>query len=60
MDDIEIRLAMSEGLYIRNLNGEEAKKVLDLTKDITGKYKIQQSTACIGVHICQMGIAESQ
>lgn len=60
MDDIEIRLAMSEGLYIRNLNGEEAKKVLDLTKDITGKYKIQQSTACIGVPICQMGIAESQ
>lgn len=60
IDDVEIRLAMSEGFYIRNLNGEEAKKVLDTTKDITGKYKIQQSTACIGVPICQMGIAESQ
>lgn len=60
MDDIEIRLAMSEGFYIRNLNGEEAKKVLDLTENMTGKYKIEQSTACIGVPICQMGIAESQ
>ncbi|WP_250675095.1 nitrite/sulfite reductase [Paraclostridium ghonii] len=60
MEDIEIRLAMSEGLYIRNLNGEEAKLVLDITKDITGKYKIQQSTACIGVPICQIGIVESQ
>ena len=60
MEDIEVRLAMSEGMYIRNLNGEEAKKVLDVTKDITGRYKIQQSSACIGVPICQMGIAESQ
>jgi sulfite reductase beta subunit-like hemoprotein len=60
IDDVEIRIAMSESFYIRNLNGEEAKKVLDITKDITGRYKIQQSTACIGVPICQMGIAESQ
>lgn len=60
MEDVEVRSAMSEGLYIRNLNGEEAKKVLDITKDITSKYKIGQSTACIGVPICQVGIAESQ
>ncbi|MGL5756521.1 MAG: nitrite/sulfite reductase [Paraclostridium sp.] len=60
IEDVEIRLAMSEGLYIRNLNGEEAKSVLAVTEDVTGKYKIEQSTACIGVPICQMGIAESQ
>lgn len=60
MEDIEVRLSMSEGMFIRNLNGEEAKKVLSINEGITGKTNLEQSTACIGVPTCQVGIAESQ
>lgn len=60
MEDVEIRLSMSEGMFIRNLNGDEAKKVLELNEGITGKTNLEQSSACIGVPTCQVGIAESQ
>ena len=60
MDGIEIRLTMSEGLYIRNLNGEEAQILLDLTDKMGGNTSLEYSTCCIGVPTCQMGILESQ
>ena len=59
-EDIEIRLAMAEGVYFRNLNGEEAKKLLDLTEDMSAKTKFEQSVSCIGVPICQIGLCNSQ
>lgn len=58
--EAEMRLAMSEGFYIRNLNGPEAEKVLDLTKHIGGETRLERSVACIGVPTCQIGILESQ
>ncbi len=60
MEDAEIRLTMTEGMYLRNLNGEEAKKMLELTQDIGGETKLEQSVSCIGVPICQIGILQSQ
>ncbi|MBW9173519.1 nitrite/sulfite reductase [Clostridium estertheticum] len=60
MNKIEIRLTMSEGLYIRNLNGKEAQILLDLTEEMGGNTSLQYSTCCIGVPTCQMGILESQ
>ena len=60
MEDVEIRLTMSEGLYIRNLNGKEAQILLDLTEGMGGNTSLEYSTACIGVPTCQMGILESQ
>lgn len=60
IEDLEIRLTMTEGIYFRNLNGEEANKVLDLTQDLGGETAIEQSVSCIGVPICQVGILESQ
>ena len=60
IEDLEIRLTMTEGLYFRNLNGEEAKKVLDMTQNIGGETAIEQSVSCIGVPTCQVGILESQ
>lgn len=59
-DDIDIRLAMTEGVYIRNLNGEEAEAMLKLTEDITCHSKVDQSIACIGAPTCQMGLGDSQ
>ncbi|MBU3200503.1 nitrite/sulfite reductase [Clostridium estertheticum] len=60
MDDVEIRLTMSEGLYIRNLNGKEAQILLDLTEEMGGNTSLEYSTCCIGVPTCQMGILDSQ
>ena len=59
-EDVEIRLAMAEGLYFRNLNGEEAKELLELTEDMTAKTKFEQSVSCIGVPTCQIGLCNSQ
>ncbi len=59
-EDIEIRLAMSEGIYFRNLNGNEAKELLELTEDMGAETKFEQSVSCIGVPICQIGLCNSQ
>lgn len=58
--DVEIRLTMTEGMYIRNLNGEEAKRLLEATKDLGGETTLEQSISCIGVPTCQIGILNSQ
>ena len=59
-EDIEIRLAMAEGVYFRNLNGEEAKELLDLTENMSAETKFEQSVSCIGVPTCQIGLCNSQ
>lgn len=60
IDSAEIRLTMTEGLYIRNLNGKEAEKLLELTKEIGGTTRLEHSVACIGVPTCQMGVLNTQ
>jgi len=58
--DGEIRLTMTEGLYIRNLDGREAEIWLKLTDNLGGETKLEQSLSCIGAPICQIGIINSQ
>ncbi|MGL5314743.1 MAG: nitrite/sulfite reductase [Peptostreptococcaceae bacterium] len=60
MENIYVRSCMSEGFYILNLNGAEAKKIIELTNSYSAETKLEQSVACIGVPICQMGILRSQ
>ena len=60
MEDIELRLTMTEGIYIRNLNGIEAEKILNVTAGCGGETRLMQSVACIGVPICQIGLGSSQ
>ena len=59
-DSPELRLSMTEGVYIRNLNGNEAKRLLELANSIGGKTSFEYSVSCIGVPTCQMGIGNSQ
>lgn len=59
-EDVEIRLAMSEGVYFRNLNGNEAKELLELTDGMGGETEFEKSISCIGVPICQIGLCNSQ
>ena len=60
IEDAEVRLDMSEGMYLRNLNGKEAERLLKVTEGLGGEFTIEQSTACIGVPTCQIGVGESQ
>ncbi|MGG7079342.1 nitrite/sulfite reductase [Clostridium sardiniense] len=60
MEAVDFRFTMEEGMYIRNLNGKEAEKMLELTQGRGGEIKVMQSVSCIGVPICQMGLANSQ
>lgn len=55
-----IRLAMTEGIYIINLDGKEAEAMLEISKPFSGCSNIEKSVSCIGVPICQMGIQNSQ
>lgn len=59
MEEAELRIAPDETLYIINLNGEEAKKVLSVTSD-GAKTLFETSVACIGSTICQVGLRDSQ
>lgn len=60
ISDVDIRLAMTEGVYVRNLNGDEAEKILRLTEDISDDLLVNQSVSCIGAPICQIGMGNSQ
>ena len=59
MEAVELRLAPDETIYIINLNGDEAKKVLAATDD-GAKNLFETSVACIGASVCQVGLRDSQ
>lgn len=59
MKDVEIRLSPDEGMYLINCTAKEAEILLDLTKD-SAQTKFETSIACIGNHICQLGLRDSQ
>lgn len=59
MDDVEVRIAPDETIYIINLNGEEAERVLAVTED-GAKNLFETSVSCIGATICQIGLRDSQ
>ncbi|WP_238884146.1 nitrite/sulfite reductase [Clostridium sp. YIM B02551] len=60
IDEVQVRLSMTEGVFIRNLNSTEAERILKLTQGIGGENRIEQSVACIGVPTCQIGALNGQ
>lgn len=56
----DIRLSMSENMYIRNLKLSKAQELLTLTKEVRQVLPVQMSVSCIGVPTCQVGIEQSQ
>lgn len=59
MDQVELRLVPDESVYIVNCNGAEAKKILAITED-GARNLFENSVACIGASICQVGVRDSQ
>lgn len=60
MADVYGRLSMGEGMYLINLNGEEAQKVAEALDAFNYVKGMEKSRSCIGVPICQMGVLPSQ
>ena len=56
----DIRLSMTESMYIRNLTREEGEKLLVIMEEINQVTPIGMSVSCVGVPTCQIGVLESQ
>lgn len=59
MEQVELRIAPDETVYIINLNGNEVEPVLMATAD-GAKNVFETSVSCIGSTICQVGLRDSQ
>ena len=59
-ENCEARLSMDENIYVRNLDTNQALKLLEITTKFRAHNKISQSLSCVGVPTCQIGIEESQ
>lgn len=59
MEQVVVRLAPTEAIYVINLTKEEAEQVLLVTPDSAANL-FETSSACIGADICQVGIGTSQ
>lgn len=59
MEDVEIRLTPSEGMYFINCTAKEAELLFSLTDD-GAQTLFETSTACVGADTCQVGIGNSQ
>lgn len=59
MEDVEIRLSPDESMYLINCTAKEAETLLALTDD-GAETLFETSVACIGNHICQLGVRDSQ
>lgn len=55
----ELRLCPDESFYVINCREEDLESVLRATKD-SAKTIFEESVACIGAHVCQQGIRDSQ
>ena len=58
MEEVKVRITPDQGIYIINLTADEAKKILEITDDGANTL-FEQSTACIGATVCQVGIGDS-
>lgn len=58
MDEVELRLAPDSSVYIVNLTGAEAEKVLAVTDD-GANTSFEASVCCVGPVTCQGGVSDS-
>lgn len=60
MDAVELRIAPDETVYLINLTGDEAEKMLALTESDSAANLFETSVSCIGAATCQVGLRDSQ
>ena len=59
IEGVGIRISTKEEMFIVNLKGEEANKVLDTISSDNANTQLQESISCVGATICQQGLANS-
>lgn len=58
--DVTIRLTPTQGFMIRGLSGSDSELLLDIIKDFTSQFDIDNSLVCVGADTCRTGIGSSQ
>ncbi len=59
IEGAEIRLSTKEEMFIINLTGDEANKVIDILCPDNANTELQESVSCVGATICQQGLSDS-
>lgn len=59
MEGVGIRLSTKEEMFIINLTGAEANKVVDILSQDNANTELQESVSCVGATICQQGLSDS-
>jgi sulfite reductase (ferredoxin) len=59
-DEISIRLTLTQGFFVRNLQEKDVQNLLDLVAPFSSIFNIGNSVACAGPTICNFGINNSQ
>lgn len=58
-DMISLMVSPEESMYVTNLEEDEALSLLDLVKPFNENTKLGQSICCVGVPVCQIGLADT-
>lgn len=56
--NLELRISNTQGLFIRNLKGSSIEEFKNLVKDFS-KNELENSIACAGSTVCNLGILDS-
>ncbi len=57
---VTIRLTPTQGFVVRGLTGNDSERLLEVIKDFTSPYDIDNSLVCVGADTCRTGIGSSQ
>ncbi|AKL94797.1 sulfite reductase [Clostridium aceticum] len=55
-----IRLTSTQGFFVRDLIGNDIKKLLEIVSSFTSPFDIDNSVACAGAATCKLGLCLSQ
>ncbi len=58
--EVTFRITTTQGLYVRDLKGEDAKKVVALIENFGAVFNLDSSVTCAGASTCQLGLCLSQ
>jgi sulfite reductase (ferredoxin) len=59
-DEIEYRLSITQGLYVRNLSEEQLLVLEKAFKEITPSTRFETSISCTGANNCSIGLMDGQ
>lgn len=58
--EVSFRITTTQGLYIRDLKGDDAKKVVEIVEGFGALFNLDSSVTCAGASTCQLGLCLAQ